>query len=254
MSNVADPYQPHAQADSMPQKSGGKGCLWGCLIAVGVVIVGVVCTGVGGYFFLTSQMKKYTAEAPMDLPTVEYDEAKMAELKARVDGFRDAIKEKTVPDEDLVLTAEEINALISSDENLKGRVYVEIEDERLTGQVSIPLDNIPGMGGRFLNGSGTFDVTLDDGVLVVTAEQMEVNGEMLPEAFMSEIRKENLAKDVYKDRENAEFIRQFEEIAIQGDTIVMRLKRDQAADESAPADTDSGEEAASETAEPVAIE
>ena len=227
MANVYEPQSPGNEP--MPQSSGsGKGCLWGCLIAVGLFVAAVLCAGVGGYFFVSSQITKYTSETPVELPTVEYTEDQLAELDSRVESFREKLDAGETPEEDLILTADDINAMIGKNEDFKGKVYVKIENDQVKGDVSFPTDMIPfGIGkGRFLNGSATFDVSMDGGVLIVTAEQVEVNGEPLPEEFMQGLRNENLAKDVYKDPKNAKLMRQFEDIRIEGDKFILRVKRD----------------------------
>jgi hypothetical protein len=67
-------------------------------------------------------------------------------------------------------------------------------------------------------------VTLEDGVLIVTLSKAEVKGEQVPEAFMQEIRKENLAKDLYKDPKNARMIGRFDSISVEDDKIVAKLR------------------------------
>lgn len=125
---------------------------------------------------------------------------------------------------ELVLTAEEINALIAAEESLRGRVFVTIEDGELKGDVSIPTDMIPGGGGRFLNASATFDVSMEDGVLIVRMTAAEVNGEPLPRQVMDELSKQNLARDVYDDPDIARALRQFESVRVEDDKVVLRLR------------------------------
>ncbi len=142
-------------------------------------------------------------------------------------------EEKAITDEapptaavrELVLTAEEINALIAEEEAFRNRVYISIADGEITGQISVPTDKfLPGSKGRFLNASATFEVTLEDGVLIVTMNKAEVKGEQVPEAIMKEIRKENLAQELYKDKKNARMIARFESISVEEDKIVAKLR------------------------------
>lgn len=224
MANAIEPQFLGTETQSQTPGS-GKGCLWGCLIAIGLFVVGILCTGIGGYYFLNSQITKYTAEKAVELPTVEFTEEQLAELDTRVESFREQLNAGETLAEDLVLTADEINALIAKDENLRGKVFVKIEDNQVKGDVSFPLDDLPFGKGRFFNGSASFDVSMEGGVLIVTADQAEVNGEPVPEEFMEGMRQQNLAKDVYKDPENAKFMRQFEDIRIEDGKFVLRVKR-----------------------------
>ncbi len=224
MSNFVDPQTPGTEPQVQSSGS-GNGCLWGCLIAGGLFIGSILCAGFGGYWLISSQIAKYTSDTPVELPTVEYSEEELAKLDARVETFREKLDAGETPEEDLVLTADDINALISKNEDLKGKVYVKIENNQVEGDVSIPLDKLPMGKGRYFNGSATFDVSMDGGVLIVTVDQAELNGEPVPEEFMQPMRQENLAKDVYKDPENAKFMSRFEDIRIEDDKFILRVKR-----------------------------
>jgi hypothetical protein len=48
--------------------------------------------------------------------------------------------------------------------------------------------------GALLNGEAT-SVSLENGALIVTAEEIKVKGKLLPESFMKRLQRENLAKD-----------------------------------------------------------
>ena len=62
-------------------------------------------------------------------------------LKDRVEAFRKAVEAGT-PTEPLVLTSDDLNALIEENPDLKGKIYVKIEGDEVKGQVSIPLDKL----------------------------------------------------------------------------------------------------------------
>ncbi|MFG0264286.1 MAG: hypothetical protein ACF8AM_03930 [Rhodopirellula sp. JB055] len=291
------PHDPNADPNVavQPAKKSGWGCfIWGCLGTLTVAIVVMIASGFGVYYFLTGQVEKYTDTQPADVPVVEWDEERLDELQARIDAFTEQVKsgsqeestdtdtdgkvatddadeaegtsdESLVPAEvprELRLTSEEINALISSNEDLRGKAFVRIEDGRLYGQVTLPTDQIPGGKGRYFNADAEFEVSMDNGVLVVRLTSASVKGEPIPEAFMEGFSQQNLAKDAYDDVETAELLRKFDKIEVVDDAIVLRLRDPSAedaadgdaADDEREAETDS--EDATETAaeEPVAAE
>jgi len=86
----------------------------------------------------------------------------------------------------LTLTSDEINALIATDPDLqplKGKLYVTLENEHIKGQLSVSMDEagLPMFRGRYLNGSGTFSLSLRNGILRLTAQEIAVKGKPLPE-------------------------------------------------------------------------
>ena len=208
-----------------PVKSKGRGCwFYGCIISLILAVVVVV----GGYltvrYVVRSMIARYTDDAPMALPTVELPPGEMEALQKRFESFRDAVKDgKPVPP--LTLTSDEINALLGhGNEDLKGRFHVALDGDQVKGQISLPLDDL-GIGmlkGRYLNGSGVFKVSLENGVLLVRAESLEVKGRQLPEQFMSEIRKENLAEGATRDAETAATIQKLNSIQVTNSSVVIQ--------------------------------
>lgn len=213
-------------AETEVQVKQPRGCVfYGCLTAVLLSIGAILCCGIGPWWFISSQVQKYTAEAPVELPSVEYSEEELAALETRLSTFSETLEEGDTP-QDLVLTAEEINALIGKQKEMRGKVFVKIEDGEISGDVSIPADAVWGGDGRFFNASASFNVSMEEGVLIVTLAGAEVNGERIPDEYMQAIGKENLAKDVYKDPKNAKVLRRFESIQVVEDKIVIKLRPD----------------------------
>ena len=66
---------------------------------------------------------------------------------------------------------------------LKDRLYLTIEGDQVKGQISVPLaelGSVPGMSGlkgRYLNGSATLKVSLNDGALDVRVEHRRHRGQ-----------------------------------------------------------------------------
>ena len=232
-----EPYQPPRQ----------RGCFfYGCIIASVMALLFVLAVGVGVYMLyraLERAVDQYTATAPRELPKVEMPPERRQSLTERVEAFRKAIDAGT-PTEPLVLTSDDINSLIDENPNWKGKLYVTIEGDKVKSQVSIPLEKLSaalekvGIGflrGRYLNGEAELKASLRDGVLLVTLESFEVNGQRPPEEFLANLRQQNLAEDAYKDPKNAQQIRRLESIEIKDGKIIIKPRpKDKKAGASAP--------------------
>ncbi len=240
MANVTDEFN---QTPVVQPEAKSRGCLYGCLFAVLAVVALTVCGGVATYWWVSNQIAKYTSDTPVALPKVEYTPEQLAELESRVETFQQAFKDGKTPEEDLVLTAEEINAMITAEEKLSGKVFVKIENGQVSGDLSIPTDALPGGKGRYFNGSASFNVSMENGILIVTLADAEVNEERVPQQFIDAMAAENLAKDLYKDPKNAEMLRRFESVSIEDDRIILKLRRDQDGEEGTEtAETDASAE------------
>ena len=143
----------------------------------------------------------FSESRPAPLPAVQMSPAEIEQVQRRYEDFMDAVRggRHTPP---LILTGDDINALIASDRDLrplKGKVYVTIEGERLKGQVSVPLTDL-GLSvlfrSRYLNGTGTFLVSLRHGVLLLSPDVIVVKGKPLPSLYLDQLRRRNLAQHV----------------------------------------------------------
>lgn len=177
-----------------------RGCFfYGCITSL-VLLAIVLGALMVGLHYIRKLVNRYTDTQPMELPTVQMSQAEIDALKHRFEAFTQAVREQR-PAKPLILSADDINALIvkgPESERLKGKFYVSLQDDQLKGDLSLPLAEV-GLGmfkGRYLNGSATFDMSFTNGVLFVAPQTVLVKGKPVPEVYMREIRRENLAAAV----------------------------------------------------------
>src|ERR1041385_1017167 len=213
---------------AVPEKK--RGCwFYGC---VTLAIVGVVCVVVGIFVArwaigLSSRLiNEFTDTVPMQIETVTLSPEEKSALDDRLAAFQLAMdNQKEV--RELILTARELNGLIADNKDLRGKLFVMIEGDRIKGKLSVPLTKDLGpfkVKGRYLNGTAAFRVTLAAGSLEVALDEMEGKGKPLPATAMKEIAKKNLAEDVELDPKNARKIERFESIQIKDDKVILRNK------------------------------
>lgn len=200
----------------------------GCLFYLGITLAVLLLLGCLLTFltvrFIKGQITAYTDSAPMTLPKVEMADAEFKRLEERVTAFGKAL-DQGQPAQPLILTEREINALLTRKpeaKELADKIYVSLKDNQVTGQVSFPLAGLGWIAkDRYLNGEAAFNVSLQNGVLIVTAQEVKVKGKSLPETFMSQVRQENLAKDAYKDPKNAAAISKLERIEVKDGRVII---------------------------------
>jgi hypothetical protein len=212
---------------AMPRQ---RGCFfYGCIIASILAVLFAILMGVIAFFsyrMLSKAIDDYTSTTPRDLPKLEMPPEQQQAIKDRVEAFKKAV-DSEAPTEPLILTSDDLNALIQDTSELKGVIYVKVEGEEIKGQVSIPLDKWFDIGivrGRYLNGEADFKVSLRDGVLIGTLDSIEVNGKRPPDEIMKGIREQNLFKDAYKDEKNASRIRKLESVEVKDGKIIVRAR------------------------------
>lgn len=201
---------------------------WGCLLGgcLGVMLLGIIAAGgamYGIWSIYQSQLAKYTSDQPVEIPTVEASADQVKAIEKRFEDFRTQFDSGDAPQE-LVITADEINTLISNDPDLKGHVYVKINDGNIRADVSFSLGDLPGASGRYFNGSLTLHVEVKDGEVVAHVIDAEANGQPVPEGVLEKFRQENLAKGMKDDPEMAKTIERCESLEVKGDKIVLKVR------------------------------
>ena len=242
-------YQSPDQSSFEAPERKGKGCLfWGCLIVAILFLLAVVLIIVGLILargWAIGKVEQYTEPKPAELPVVEVDEERRAEIVSSWEEFKAALDEGRAAE--LSLDSDEFNVVAQEMvPEAAEHAYFTIEGDELNGQVSIPVDQFGAMigtdrlDGRFFNASGTFDVTLSDGVLKIFMNEAEVKGEPIPKEAMQQIGAQNLAENVVKNPENREIISKLERITVEDGRIILVSKNteDDAIEDDDAEDTD----------------
>jgi len=213
----------------IPKKS-GKGKFLG--IGCAVILVLLIAGGFLAYALIKplviGLVNQYTDTHAKALPQLNLPETPRPAVCARVDAFQTALQAGQAA-EPLVLTSRDINTLIQYHPSwnlMAGKVYVTIENNKIKGDVSIPLEIITQKAkGRYLNGTGIFALQLMDGRLLVFLDALTIKGKAVPEEFMKPLRAENLAKDANTDEKLSAAIAQIESITVQNGQIRILPKK-----------------------------
>jgi hypothetical protein len=144
-----------------------------------VLFVCVLLAVYAGIRYVHSLVDEYTDTKPLPAPAVQLSDAEIKILQDRLQVFNKAMKENK-PVEPLVLTAEEINALIANQTRSNSptpvRLYFSFNEDRVQAQLSVPADGLglKMLRGRYFNGSGDFrfQVTLvDNGNMIIAGNR-----------------------------------------------------------------------------------
>ena len=175
------------------------GCFfYGCLITGILALLLAIAIGVITYALyrtFTQFVEENTATAPRELPKVEVSPEARVAIKEKVEEFKKTA-DAAEPAETLVLTADELNALIDDTPDLKGQIFLTIEGDRVKGKLSLSLDKfspffekvgIKVLRGRYFNGEVEFKASFGDGTMKLIVESLEANGRRLPEPFVTQV-------------------------------------------------------------------
>ncbi len=186
-----------------PPKPGGMGCFAkGCLVLVALGVLTLLFFGIASYFLYSRGSK------PTVLPVEELPPAEIANVQQRVDQFEamppapppsptplaSAAPDETpvpapvtpaAPERQLVLTADEINGLISANKKSRGHAYVSLSGNTAHIQISIPSDKVPGFPPGYLNGSFTITTNGPTPISALQISKIQANGFPMPSGVLS---------------------------------------------------------------------
>jgi hypothetical protein len=131
-----------------PQK--GMGCFAkGCLILIAFFIL-LGLAFIGGTFFAVRYLRTaYFPTTHVQLPAGAATEQEQQVVRARWDSFEKAARAHEPAR--IEMTANELNALIASEPELRDKAYVSIDNNVGRLQVSIPLDAVRWLRGHYIN-------------------------------------------------------------------------------------------------------
>jgi hypothetical protein len=209
--------------DVLPKRR--RGCLfYGGIVAVVILLLSLAGL-LAGWHAAKKLINSLTDPAPMPLPSVEMPAEQLEQLQRRVNDFKQAVREGS-PTSPLELSADEINALIASDPTLrdwKGKIFVSIENDHPKALMSFPTDDLhlPLLKGRYLNGSATLNLSLENGTLRLAPLSVIVKGKPLPEVYMKNLRRQNLAQSLNSDPRTSSGLAKLQDISVKDGKLVI---------------------------------
>jgi hypothetical protein len=100
---------------------------------------------------------------------------------------------------------------------------VRFDGDRIKAELSLPLQEVGWkmLRGRYLNGSGTFNVSLHDGVLFVAPQDIVVKGSPVPEVYMQGLRSQNFAEALTNQPDASAVLLGLQEIQVKDGKLVV---------------------------------
>ena len=147
--------------DAPPRRRGlgcfGRGCL---ILAVFAIVLGIACfAGMywgmhrnsaifhGLYWLAKAQA---IGQTPAPIPGFTASDAQIQSVHERCEDFEQ--KARAGQAAELELTADDINTLIATNQDMRGKIFVSIEGESLRCQASVPLGELMSRSGYYFNG------------------------------------------------------------------------------------------------------
>ena len=189
-----------------PRQSGGGCCGMGCaamFMLVGFFMIALIA---GTLWAVYHFRETYSADKPLEFPeaiapdiegALEAQPAEMptgsstpvpaAQVEVLQDRWEDFEKASDRNQKGRIeLTAGDINALIQADPDLRGKVFVSIENNIGLVRLSIPLEKIVMMDGRYLNAEVTVQASPDGNPAGAQISHVIIGSESMPDGVLDQ--------------------------------------------------------------------
>ncbi len=195
-----------------PPRRKGLGCFArGCLILlVFAVVLAIACfAGVYWGFQRHSAIvhaiywlaKTHSiAEAPVSLPEFSASDNQIQSVRERWQDFEQ--KTRAGQPAEVELTADDINTLILTNRDARGRVFVSIEGDQLRLQTSIPFGELIGRRGYYFNGDITVEFKGAESLENPQLNRIIVNGKQVPSDLLKWKYRSRRLQDYLSDYRN----------------------------------------------------
>jgi hypothetical protein len=195
-----------------PPRRKGLGCFGrGCLILLVLAIVlAIACfTGVYWGFQRHSAIVRGVywlakthsiANAPVPIPEFSGSDLQIEKVEERWRDFEQ--KTRAAQPAEIVLTADDINAMIASHRKTRGKAFVTIEGNQLRVQASFPFGELLGRPGYYFNGEATVESKGAEPLDNLQLNRLVVNGEQVPQDLLDWKYRSRRLRDYLADVRN----------------------------------------------------
>ncbi|MBN2449578.1 MAG: hypothetical protein JXR77_04275 [Lentisphaeria bacterium] len=191
-------------------RSRWRGCLVVTAIVAAVLLIVVVITVLVVARRVRRLRDEYTDTEMRAVPVAETSAPQARRLSRTFEDLQSAVRQGRASS--FAFTDLQLNQMVASLPAVKearGRAYFTIVGDQLQVRAGIPLDQVPGFQGRYLNGEFTIRLRLEHGLLQIYIQEASVRGSPLPPSLMEHLRNVNIAEQALQ---NPDFRKQLQGI------------------------------------------
>jgi hypothetical protein len=179
--------------EAPPRK--GLGCFGrGCLILLVFLIVLAIACFAGVYWGLHRHSALFygnywlaktrsIAKAPTPVPEFNASNQQIQLVQERWQDFEQ--KTRASQPAEIELSADDINALIATSDDVRGKVFASIDGDQLRLQASLPIGGVLGRPGYYFNGDVIIELKGTQSLDSPRFSRITINGEQVPTDFLN---------------------------------------------------------------------
>jgi len=196
-----------------PPRRKGLGCFArGCVILLVFAIVLAIACFAGMYWGLSRHSALFygsywlaktrsIAQAPTPIPEFSGSDQQIGSVSERWQDFEQKTRAGQLAE--IELSADDINGLIATSADARGKVFVAIDGNQLHLQTNLPIGEFLGRPGYYFNGDVTIELNGAQPLDNPQFSRVTINGEQVPTDFLSWKYRSRRLRDYLADQRNA---------------------------------------------------
>jgi len=196
-----------------PPRRKGLGCFArGCLILLVFAILLAIACFAGMYWGLHRHSALFygsywlaktrsIAEAPTPVPEFSGSDQQMQSVRERWQDFEQ--KTRAGQPAEIELSADDINGLIVTSADVRGKVFASVEGNQLRLQASVPIGGFLGKPGYYFNGDVIIELNGAQSLENPQFSRITVNGGQVPTDFLNWKYRSRHLREYLADQRNA---------------------------------------------------
>jgi hypothetical protein len=196
-----------------PPRRKGLGCFArGCLILLIFAIVLAIACFAGMYWGLHRHSALFygsywlaktrsIAEAPTSVPEFNASDQQIQRVQERWQDFEQ--KTRAGQPAEIELSADDINALIATSDDVRGKVFVSIDGNQLRLEASLPIGGVLGKPGYYFNGDVIIELNGAQALDNPQINRITINGEQVPSDFLNWKYRSRQLREYLAEQRNA---------------------------------------------------
>ena len=164
-----------------------------CGIPVGIIILVLLGILLFSNHAIRKFKKEYTEDKPVIIQHDPITKKQQTQLTAKYNSVKEVLK--THKKTEIQFTSEEFSQLMAYSPETKGianKSKFWLEGDKIKADLSISLDGVPKMQGRYLNGLFTFSVAVQNGKMRLHVDEGLVKGHPIAPTYMKLLNSQNL--------------------------------------------------------------
>ena len=214
-----------------PPRRKGLGCFArGCLILLIFAIVLAIAGFAGMYWGLHRHSALFygsywlaktrsIAEAQTTVPEFSGSDQQTQRVRERWEEFEQ--KTRAGQPAEIELSADDINALIATTEDIRGKIFTSIDGNQLRLQASVPIGGLLGRPGYYFNGDVIIEPKGQQSLDNPQFSRITINGERVPTDFLNWKYRSRQLREYLAEQQNAYDVGTIE---IRGGKVILRSR------------------------------